>query len=76
MSTKVEDVFSLQKLVERPDFVGWGCSHCAWVFRIPAKLKSDSLDDLIRQTEANRDTAFEAHACSSHQERKGAKAGT
>ncbi|MEO5935662.1 MAG: hypothetical protein ABIP81_00455 [Terriglobales bacterium] len=58
------------KLVERPDFVGWGCSNCAWAFRIPATLKSESLDDLIRETEAIRDNAFEAHACSSHQDHK------
>lgn len=63
------------KLVERPDFVGWGCSNCAWVFRIPEKHKSASLGDLIRETEAIRDNAFEAHACSSHQERKTAKTG-
>ncbi|MEO6119733.1 MAG: hypothetical protein ABIP12_03510 [Terriglobales bacterium] len=63
------------KLVERPDFVGWGCSNCAWVFRIPATLKSESLDDLIRETEAIRDNAFAAHACSSHQQRSSAKAG-
>jgi hypothetical protein len=51
-------------LAERPDFVGWSCSHCDWVFHIPANLKSGSLDDLIRQAEAIRDAAFGAHHCS------------
>jgi len=63
------------KLVERPDFAGWACSNCGWTFRIPEQVTSSSLDDLIRQTEAIRDAAFDAHACSSHQQQKIARSG-
>lgn len=63
------------QLVERADFAGWACSGCGWVFNIPTGIKSESLDDLIREIEARRDAAFAAHACARYHH-KDAKAGT
>jgi hypothetical protein len=60
------------KFVERPDFAGWTCSNCNWIFNIP-DLKSGSLDRLIAEAEALRDKAFASHNCSDYPTSSNAK---
>src|SRR5580765_114250 len=57
---------------ERPEFTGWTCSNCNWIFQSP-DIKADNWDDLMRKAEALRDAAFASHACRDFQESRTAK---
>jgi hypothetical protein len=50
--------------IERPDFVGFGCSECQWVFHSAGPLVGTSLDQMKQTYEAERDKEFAArHLC-------------
>jgi hypothetical protein len=44
--------------VERPDFAGWGCSQCAWVFNMAGSPIGGSIDEMKRHYEQRRDKEF------------------
>src|ERR1700687_2042533 len=50
--------------VKKPNFEGFGCSECSWVFR-PASsaLVGESLENMMDKFESERDKEFAAHSC-------------
>jgi hypothetical protein len=52
--------------VERPGFQGWACSECAWVFNPAGPLVGDTIDDMKRHYEKQRDEEFRSHVCAEH----------
>jgi hypothetical protein len=58
----------MRKLVwiERQNFQGFGCSECNWMFITSGALVGESLDEMKRKYEAQRDKEFAAHACAKH----------
>jgi hypothetical protein len=53
--------------IDRPDFVGFGCSECQWVFHSAGPLIGTSLDQMKRTYEAERDKEFATHTCANFQ---------
>jgi hypothetical protein len=49
--------------VESENFHGFGCSWCNWMFSPTGTLKGDSLDEMKRKFEVERDKEFAAHTC-------------
>jgi hypothetical protein len=54
-------------------FFCWGCSECAWVFNPLGSPKGESLDEMKRIYEKQRDKDFAAHVCSEHPRPKNTK---
>jgi hypothetical protein len=54
--------------IEGPDFVGFGCSECQWVFHPAGPLVGTSLDQMKQTYEAERDKEFATHTCANFQE--------
>ena len=52
--------------VERPDFWGWGCSKCAWVFKMAGPPVGNSIDEMRRHYEQRCDKDFASHVCAEH----------
>jgi hypothetical protein len=52
--------------IERQGFLGWGCSECAWVFKPSGTPTGNSLDEMMRDYEQQRDKDFAAHLCAEH----------
>jgi hypothetical protein len=50
--------------VEKERFQGWGCAACAWEFKSSGPLVGDTLDEMKRDYERQRDEEFKAHVCS------------
>ena len=46
-----------------PKFQGFGCSACNWKFKPSGPLVGDSLEEMKRKCEAERDQQFAAHVC-------------
>jgi hypothetical protein len=57
-----------RKLVwfESQRFQGFGCSECGWVFKPSGEVVGESLDEMKRKYETERDTEFAAHVCAKH----------
>jgi hypothetical protein len=49
--------------IKSQDFQGFGCSECNWKFNATGALAGNSLDEMKRRYEAERDKAFTAHVC-------------
>jgi hypothetical protein len=49
--------------IKSQSFQGFGCSECNWKFRPPGTPAGDSLDEMKRKYEDERDKEFAAHAC-------------
>jgi hypothetical protein len=49
--------------MESQNFQGFGCSECNWKFSPSSALAGDSLDEMKRKYQAERDKAFAAHTC-------------
>jgi hypothetical protein len=49
--------------IENQTFQGFGCSECKWVFVSSGALVGESLDEMKRKYEAQRDKEFAAHVC-------------
>jgi hypothetical protein len=45
------------------NFQGFGCSECNWVFKSLGRFVGDSLDEMKRKYEDQRDKEFAAHVC-------------
>ena len=41
----------------------WGCSECSWSFHPSGPPLGDSLDEMKRNYERQRDREFDAHIC-------------
>jgi len=48
---------------ESPGFQGFGCSACDWKFRPVGALTGQSLDEMKKTFEDQRDREFAAHTC-------------
>jgi len=59
--------------IDRPNFLGFGCSGCNWRFDPSGVLIGDSLDEMKSKYEAERDKEFAAHVCAEHPSPKGSK---
>jgi hypothetical protein len=49
--------------VERPNFQGWACTECAWVFTPSGTFTGRSLYEMKENYERERDKEFRAHVC-------------
>ena len=49
-----------------PNFQGWGCSDCAWVFNPTGPPVGKSIDEMMIQYQQQRDKEFAAHVCAAH----------
>jgi hypothetical protein len=53
--------------IERPDFVGFGCSECRWVFHPAGPFVGTSFEQMKQAYEAERDKEFASHTCANLQ---------
>ena len=49
--------------IKSETFQGFGCSECDWKFRPSGAIAGESLDDMKRKYEAERDKEFAVHVC-------------
>jgi hypothetical protein len=49
--------------IKSQDFQGFGCSECNWKFNPSGAPTGESLDEMKRKYEAQRDKEFAAHVC-------------
>jgi hypothetical protein len=49
--------------IKSQNFQGFGCSECDWGFNPSGALAGDSIDEMKRKYEAERDKGFAAHTC-------------
>jgi hypothetical protein len=56
--------------LKTPDFQGWGCSQCAWVFSPSDALKGKTIEEMKENYRLERDQAFAAHSCADHAKSK------
>jgi len=52
--------------VERPNFQGWACSECAWVFKSSWPLVGNSIEEMKTKFGEERDKEFASHVCAEH----------
>jgi hypothetical protein len=52
--------------IANQNFQGFGCSECDWMFKTSSALVGESLDEMKRNYEAQRDKEFAAHLCVKH----------
>jgi hypothetical protein len=49
--------------IENQNFQGFGCNQCSWLFRPVGALVGETLEEMKRKYEAQRDKEFAAHVC-------------
>jgi hypothetical protein len=49
--------------IKTENFQGFGCSECDWKFKLSGAPAGDSLDEMKKKYQAERDKAFAAHVC-------------
>jgi hypothetical protein len=59
--------------MESPKFQGFGCSECNWRFDPSGVRFGDSLQQMKREYEAEREREFATHVCVEHAVLKGPK---
>jgi hypothetical protein len=52
--------------IEQQHFQGFGCSECTWTFNSSSPPTGNSLDEMMRDSELQRDKEFRLHICSDH----------
>jgi hypothetical protein len=52
--------------IEHQNLQGFSCSQCNWVFSPSGALVGESLEEMKRRYEAQRDKEFAAHVCAEH----------
>jgi len=62
----MEPVYRKLVWAERPGFQGWACSECAWLFNPVGPLVGETIDDMKRLYEKQRDEEFRSHVCAEH----------
>jgi rubredoxin len=57
-----------RKLVwtERPNFQGWACTECAWVFNPSWPLVGKSIEEMKTNFGPQLDQEFASHVCAEH----------
>jgi hypothetical protein len=53
-------------LIANACFRGYGCSGCGWVFIPSGPLVGNTLEEMKRLYESERDKEFREHACADH----------
>ena len=56
--------------IKTQDFQGYGCSECDWKYKPIGKVAGDSLDEMKRRFEAERDKEFASHVCTAFPRQK------
>ena len=56
--------------VERPNFHGWACTECSWVFKHSGTLTGRSLYEMKENYGQQRDKEFKSHVCPEHPAKK------
>lgn len=49
--------------VKKPNFEGFGCSECGWVFKPDKEISGLSLEEVLKKFEVQRDKEFAGHGC-------------
>jgi hypothetical protein len=52
--------------IKSQTFQGYGCSECDWKYKPSGLLDDDTIDEMKRKYEAERDKQFAAHVCVKH----------
>jgi hypothetical protein len=52
--------------VERPNFQGWACTECAWVFNLSWPLTGKSIEEMKKEFGQHLDKEFASHVCAEH----------
>jgi hypothetical protein len=52
--------------IKEQRFQGWGCSECAWAFNPSGPPTGESLDEMKKNYERQRDKEFRSHVCAGH----------
>jgi len=52
--------------LKKPDFHGWSCSQCAWLFNPSDAIDGNTIDEMKQYYEVQRDKAFASHSCADH----------
>jgi hypothetical protein len=52
--------------VEKTDFLGWGCSECAWKFKPSGVLPGNTIAEMKEHYEQQRDDEFLSHRCADY----------
>jgi hypothetical protein len=52
--------------VERKNFQGWVCTECAWAFKPSGPLVGQSIEEMKKRYEQQRDEEFRSHICAEH----------
>jgi hypothetical protein len=52
--------------LQSPSRESWGCSECVWSFHPSGPPLGDSLDEMKRNYERQRDREFAGHVCAQH----------
>jgi hypothetical protein len=57
-----------RKLVwtESPNFQGWACTECAWVFNPSWPFAGESIEEMKTNFGQQRDKEFSSHVCAQH----------
>ncbi len=57
-----------RKLVwtESPNFQGWACSECAWVFNASWPLVGETIEEMKTKFGEERDKEFASHVCAKY----------
>jgi hypothetical protein len=59
--------------VEKSNFLGWGCSQCAWLFDPSGTPVGESIEEMVHNYKQQRDKGFAAHVCANHPKPKNTK---
>ena len=54
------------KWIEKPNFWGWGCSKCAWVFDATGTPTGESIEKMMQNYKEQRDRDFASHVCAEY----------
>jgi hypothetical protein len=52
--------------VKTQNFLGWGCSECAWVFKPSDAPLGNSIEEMKENYGRQRDKEFASHNCATH----------
>jgi hypothetical protein len=50
--------------LQKPNFQGWSCSECAWLFNPSDALEGDTIHEMKQNYERQCDREFASHSCS------------
>jgi hypothetical protein len=56
--------------IESANFLGFGCSDCNWVFNPSGAVVGETIEEMERKYQAERDKEFAAHVCTKTPQRQ------